>query len=544
MRWSPAMEAACTVTAKTGGTVPTRADLCRLLEGDREADAIEATLAWLARVRGTLDVALAEGLAVLQDGDRLARLGCHLDDYGREVLDLGKRATEGLARLGRGLRTRSLLREAVRSGQVGLRAAQTVLEVARGDAERAWVERAARLTVRQLEVLVRRAGAPEGLTADDDEPWYRLQVGLSDDERELLDAALELAGELTPGSSRLEQLEAMAQELAGALPEDPALSDDEKLRAAGGALRPLHAEARERAAALERETERWAHLADVPLQQALDLSLAPDAPAEEVDDKLRRLACVRAGCDDLLAFHAASVKASGLYRLLGFASFRHYVEERLGLPARSVEQRAAVEERCWRSPALQEAKRQKLPYEKLRLLTRLPEGEIRPWLARAHALTCIALRRALEGEEERQLRARRQLRAPLPQRLAALLAGALHAVRAAVGGVATAATCLGVMALHFLTTWGESVPRKTPSQKVRERDEGHCQVPGCSHRAAHAHHITFRSHGGGDEPSNRLGCCGHHHLRCIHGGFLRVEGRAPDELRWFLDGEAWEGPRP
>jgi hypothetical protein len=28
------------------------------------------------------------------------------------------------------------------------------------------------------------------------------------------------------------------------------------------------------------------------------------------------------------------------------------------------------------------------------------------------------------------------------------------------------------------------------------------------------------------------------------GGWLRVVGRAPDELRWYLRGQRWDGPRP
>jgi hypothetical protein len=63
--------------------------------GEPEADACEALLAWAARARGALDVAIGEGLHALRMGDRLAQLGCHLDDYAREVLDLGKRAAEG-----------------------------------------------------------------------------------------------------------------------------------------------------------------------------------------------------------------------------------------------------------------------------------------------------------------------------------------------------------------------------------------------------------------------------------------------------------------
>src|SRR5512146_1614529 len=91
--------------------------------GEPEADLCERVLASAARARGALDVELAEGLDALRRGERLAELGCHLDDYAREVLDLGKRAAEGLAALGHALRTRPRLCEALRSGRVRIRAA-------------------------------------------------------------------------------------------------------------------------------------------------------------------------------------------------------------------------------------------------------------------------------------------------------------------------------------------------------------------------------------------------------------------------------------
>jgi hypothetical protein len=61
-------------------------ELDAIFRGDPEADACEQMLAQMARVRGALDVELAEGLAALRKGDRLARLACHLEDYAREVL--------------------------------------------------------------------------------------------------------------------------------------------------------------------------------------------------------------------------------------------------------------------------------------------------------------------------------------------------------------------------------------------------------------------------------------------------------------------------
>ncbi|HSN89623.1 MAG TPA: hypothetical protein VLS93_00205 [Anaeromyxobacteraceae bacterium] len=101
-----------------------------------------------------------------------------------------------------------------------------------------------------------------------------------------------------------------------------------------------------------------------------------------------------------------------------------------------------------------------------------------------------------------------------------------------------------MIAWHFIETWKALWrARRTRSREVRDRDGGHCLVPGCSRWASHAHHVEFRSHGGGDEPENQAGACGFHHLRCIHGGWLRVVGRAPDALTWILRGRVWTGPR-
>ena len=76
--------------------------------------------------------------------------------------------------------------------------------------------------------------------------------------------------------------------------------------------------------------------------------------------------------------------------------------------------------------------------------------------------------------------------------------------------------------------------RNTPSHRVLERDGGRCQAPGCSRAAVHAHHVTPRAQGGGDDESNMISLCAAHHLRGIHGGYLRVSGCAPHGLRWVL----------
>jgi hypothetical protein len=123
-------------------------------------------------------------------------------------------------------------------------------------------------------------------------------------------------------------------------------------------------------------------------------------------------------------------------------------------------------------------------------------------------------------------------------RTAELLASAFRAVRATEGCALPDGKCLVRVALHFIETWKASVkdPR-TPSQRVRARDRGRCQVPGCSRRAAlHAHHIVPRARGGSDSPANLVALCPRHHLRGVHGGYLRVRGAAPEGLVWEVGG--------
>ncbi len=348
--------------------------------GDELADSFERMVAQMARASGALDVALGEGLAALTVGDWLISLGFScLADYAREVLGVKERKAQDLAHLARELGSRPLLRAAVLAGEIRCRAAQAVLPVARGEPEAGWVERARTLTVRALEAAVREARA--GLSAEEDE-WTRLRVGLSGEERAVLDEALSVAGKVLPGSSRAQRLEALAQEYLG---EHPTEAGDDGGRAIGGMFRAIHpADQRERLRArLEAETERWSYLLRVRDVAAPDAGFEEATSARELDARLRELSLMRDSWDGVLGFGAYSVKRSGLWRILGFASFDHYCEERLGLAKRTVEQRAALEKRLWEVPALRTARDAGLSYEKLRLLSYLPGNEVEAWLPRA-----------------------------------------------------------------------------------------------------------------------------------------------------------------
>jgi hypothetical protein len=99
------------------------------------------------------------------------------------------------------------------------------------------------------------------------------------------------------------------------------------------------------------------------------------------------------------------------------------------------------------------------------------------------------------------------------------------------------------IAEHFLETWPAHRLRKVPRSRahVLKRNDGKCQVPGCSLPARHIHHVHYRSRGGAKAPWNEVALCVPHHLHGIHEGRITVTGRAGERLVWiFRDGESWE----
>src|SRR4051812_17879717 len=110
---------------------------------DDAARLLDSLFARVGRGRGALDVAIGEGLQALAQGDRTLRLGyAGIGDYARERLGIPASTAVKMARLARELRERPLLRAAVLGGEITARCAETILAVAVGEEEAAWVERA------------------------------------------------------------------------------------------------------------------------------------------------------------------------------------------------------------------------------------------------------------------------------------------------------------------------------------------------------------------------------------------------------------------
>jgi hypothetical protein len=214
-----------------------------------------------------------------------------------------------------------------------------------------------------------------------------------------------------------------------------------------------------------------------------------------------------------------------------------YCTERLGLAPRTVEQRAALSRRLHALPELRQAIREgRVSYEKARLVPRAADDEtVAAWIAKAETRTCIALRREVDADAHRQMCARGELDLRVPQSVAQLVTSACRAARRVAGRFLTPGVCLERIAAHFIETWRAALPRpRTAEARAIARNGGVCQVPGCSRAAVHAHHVQYRSRGGGDETENLTALCAAHHLVGVHRGYLRVRGQAPHGLSWRL----------
>ncbi|HVI74574.1 MAG TPA: HNH endonuclease signature motif containing protein, partial [Anaeromyxobacteraceae bacterium] len=450
-------------------------------------------------------------------------------DYGRERLGMSGRTAQELSRLARELRDRPLLASAVRQGEVSRRKAQTILAVARGEAEAGWVERARVETVRALEAAV---AAAAGAAPQEEEDWENVWVSLTPAQRETFDEAMAVAGRVLGATAPAwQRIEALCTEFLGSHAAE--VGEEE-----GGLLRirldaPWLAAAKE---ALERETRRWTFLDELspPEVVAVPERELPSDPVQ-LDAELRELLALRDGWDEVMGHLALLLKMLGLWRDMEFATFGHYCTERLGMSARTVEQRAWLARRFFFLPGLKEALREgRVSYEQARLVARCADDEsIASWIERAEGLTCIALRREIEAHEATQMRAQGALDARVPRRIANLISAAFRAVREAAGHWVGPGECLETIARHFIETWKEGLASpRTRQAKAIARDRGYCQVPGCSRAAVHAHHIRFRSAGGSDDLANLTGLCAAHHLVAVHRGYLRVRGEAPDRLVW------------
>jgi hypothetical protein len=117
-----------------------------------------------------------------------------------------------------------------------------------------------------------------------------------------------------------------------------------------------------------------------------------------------------------------------------------------------------------------------------------------------------------------------------------------HALRRAFSRVCSANVgFLGFLCGNFCRIWLPALRRErfNESGELREyfgvyrRDAFRCTSPVCARRDVTPHHLTFRSHGGGDEDENVASLCVFCHLRGIHGGRIAADPPA-SRIRWRI----------
>jgi hypothetical protein len=501
------------------------------------AGVLDKLFAMLARGPGALDVALGEGLHALAACEGALKAGHSGNgDFAREELGIAASTAQKLERLARELESRPLLRAAVRAGEVSPRHAEAVLPAARGDTEALWVERARTGTVRALKKAVLAAADP-----DEEGKWTLFQAGMPPELRAVVDEAEELAGEAVGARSpRSERVRAICSEYLSThlAPDDDGVAE--------AALSPGEGSDELLREFLEEQYEQWAALGR-PAPVAAPEGVSGPADVRALCEHLVRLARMRDSWNEVFGHVAMVVCAIRGWEYLGFASFAHYCEERLGMGERTVAQRAALERKLYELPTLREAMREgRISYEKARLIARhADQRTVADWISRAEGLTCVELRDALQDQEEAQMCARNQYRTWLPPSVAGLLLLTIAAVRKADGRRLSPGECYAKACAHFIEVWKPVLRagKKTLSRRVLKRDRGRCQVPVCSKTGAHSHHIQYRSAGGADEEANLIALCAPHHLRGVHMGRVRVRYESPGRLRWELGVREGGAPR-
>ncbi len=604
------------------------------IRGGSRADAgivLDQQLVVLAGMETRCRLVIARLVRRLMDSRSWRRLGfVRLSDYARERIGVSSRTLEDDARVVRALDGLPHLCSALESGLIGWTKVRMLVRIATAENEEALLHQALVLPTRELEEFVRtyaaeRAAAersefdaqgrdaqsrrstladdampaspridPYREPADENDPEIRWSITVSRTGRRLWRAVCETASRVAGSTlSPAQVLELVAAEAASEAPGEFVGSD--------ARWSPSFEDQQRRLLALQRSDEArgrrtlLAYLAETGVAEGFPwlasaiYAAGPAACLEkltegletadvfELDRRLREAQRAMQRIDYQLGALLRIGVDRRLFREIGFATVKLYVESRLGCSARKVWSLIAIERETWRSCEQLRAAWRDGQISHLAACTILPVvgqdyGE--QWIRRAREVT---LRRLVEevawaleyGErpstsgrpappplhadirvdgladvtdDEVQTRAHGQdasrIKLPgeevriafsLPVSVAALVESMLFQVN---GGRGARGRAFERMIARALLEWTSAPRHRDP---VFERDGWRCTVPGCSSRRnLHDHHVTFRSRGGDNARGNRTTVCAAHHLHGIHAGIVQASGLAPHGIAWQL----------
>jgi len=546
-------------------------------------EALDARLVALARGDAPLRRALARVAGAFVARKAWEPLGfIRPADYARERPGLSARELSDLAQVDAVLAKLPAIDAALTSGRFGWTKVRLLCRVATPETEAHWLAEAGRLSAAALSREVRAfdMGALEagGAEAKDEAACERtvLRVRVSKHVRSKWGALKCTLRRVTGGWLPNDTCaELVAAEVLSAIGRevDPTEPPPVAARVRAGA-----ANAAGRDLVPELALPPAAPGAPSPFVEALVAGL-DDADPRELEARLCRAAALERS---LLARIGPLLFAFNRLRgpqQMGFRSLDAYARERLGMSARKARALLRLEHACALAPGLGGAWREgRITVSQAHTLVPLmlsagSEPFHAAWIARAGEVTV----RPLEDDVEHALATGAfdpaalpdlpDLALPDPDELDDPLAPPEAAPHAAPSGVQTGAqhrgreetdtwsvnvptdvgrlfrACLCSVARrldaspgraleamfdHAMASWWVASPR---AYHVFARDGFRCTVPGCtSQRNLHAHHVLFRSRGGSDADPNLITLCAAHHQRAVHGGVIRISGRAPDRL--------------
>ncbi len=552
----------------------------------------ERQVAARARASGSLRAALARVARGLVARHAWERLGyARLSDYACERLGQSARTVQDWAHVGHALEYFTPLAKALESGALPWTKVRLLTRLRHLSDVEAWLPRARCMTASDLAREVRRCdqrSTEAGWTevGPYEGPIRGVQIRCTPLVRRRWSYVLRLAYRVVGNRIReCDVAEMVAAEVLSALP----LEDVARIPEPGEPdLEPADA-----APTLDDDVEPDAPASGQldPLRIAALVDGVADAEAPDLDRRLRALLALERRHEATLGPLLMAVVRRGIPRALGFATLDVWAHDRLGMDGAKLRALLRIEraaagwsglERAYRSGAISWVAAQALvPLA----LTDSVDRFSHQWAAHAAHVTVRRLRddieRALDlSQSDSETFARTgglpaegeataspspspspEIGAPLigPQTTAAtepeteqvivggpvaqirLFEAVLNSVRRRLpprdGRQATAGEALDAMIDHVIDAWDQKPSRR---RAIFERDGWRCAVPGCtSQRNLHEHHVAFRSHGGGDEPENRVTLCAWHHLRGVHAGVLRIRGTAPDGLRFDLPLESY-----
>jgi len=436
-------------------------------------------------------------------------------DWARERLGLDSRTVREWAGVWKRLGELPLLRRAVEAGEIGWTVAGEAARLATPETEATCLETVRGRTVRAVKAIVaavrreeRRAKgkAVAGGSAEEEDSEERVQVRIACSPElarkwaVACELARRVAGEELPVWACAE---AVAAECASAIgfPEGNGEPGIWK-----GSRRAGHSASREHGLRHRVWPRlRWAAPRERPSRLQRLVQGAEEATPRELDRRLRAATGFLQAVDLEIGRILRQVRDRRLYRELGFPTFERFVTERLDLAASTARRLVRMARAEHSHPAVATAFRE----GRITLL----QAEV---LLRGGSLE-LAEKVTLRRLEQEVLP--REVDFWAPPEVARLFVAMVEV--------------MGLEALldHALATWLRLGRTASRYHRIYARDGWRCMIPGCmARRGLQAHHMHYRSHGGGEWGWNLLVLCVVHHKHFVHGGLIGISGEAPDGL--------------